>query len=112
MPSKPQRHVLSAPMVVHSGEPGTTPGVLPAGTSMRWTGSLPEGIDRYTVVVNVERNPLPLEPLPRPDLVEPITALGPAEPGDGPAIGPEELLELLRALGVGRADLERLLLAE
>src|SRR3954462_10550820 len=112
MRSKHQGHVLSAPMVVHSGEPGTAPGLLPAGTSMRWTGSLPEGIDRYTVVVNVGRTPLPLEPLPRRDLVEPISAIGPADQDGGPVLGPEELLELLRALGVGRADLERLLLAE
>jgi hypothetical protein len=112
MSSNPRRHVLSAPMVVHSGDPGAAPGVLPAGTSLRYAGSLPEGIDRYTVVVNVERKPLPLQGLPRPDLVEPITSFGPADLDGGPALGPEELLSLLRALGVRRADLEQLLLAD
>lgn len=100
-----QRHVLTEPMVIHSGALGSTPGLLPIGTSLRYTGSLPEGIDRYHVVVNVERCPLPLDNAPRPDMVEPVTAFGRAEVGE-PLFGPEELYDLLRTLGVRRGDLE------
>jgi hypothetical protein len=104
-----QRHVLTEPMVVHSNSPNTAPGLLPAGTSLQYVGSLPEGIDRYHVIVNVEGHPLTLEDAPRPVMVDPITALSRTVSNE-PPLGPEELYRLLRALDVRRTDLELMLL--
>jgi hypothetical protein len=102
------RHVLKVPLIIYSNEFATAPGILPIGTSLRYLESLSEGIDRYHVLLNVERFPLALEKVPRADLVEPITSFGPVAPDARPALAPEDLAALLHALNVSRADLERL----
>jgi hypothetical protein len=103
---RPKQHVLESPMWVFSGLAGSHGGVLPTGTSLRYLKAFPEGFDRYEVIVNVERHPLPLSDVDPPEMVDPLAATGNGgmgKPSD------EEVAGLLRELGMTRADLQRII---
>jgi hypothetical protein len=105
-----KQHILRTPLVVYSQTPYGEIGILPIGTTLRYVESFPEGFDRFTVFVNVERSPLALEEVNPPELVNPLSAIpGAAFESDGPPVAIEMLQKILRSLGIKREDLERLL---
>jgi hypothetical protein len=70
----PQVHVLQFPLLL-AGPSGDMPlHTLPAGTTMYFDRSYPEGFTRYKVYVNVDRLPLPLTTLADRTAINPITA--------------------------------------
>ena len=100
-------HVLDQPLVVRS--PSGT-GVLPPSTTLRHLRRYPEGFDRYCVLVNVERTPLPLEEETPPGAASPLAAVPRLDaPGDDHRLSPDALLSLLRSVGATREDLELVL---
>jgi hypothetical protein len=104
-----KQHVLRAPLVVYSQNQPFGPGVLPPGTSLRYVESFPEGFDRFLVFVNVERFPLPLEEVSPPELVDPLSATSGTSSEEGNLVIPiDELIKLLRSLGVKKTDLTQL----
>lgn len=107
MDSQGQIYVMKEPLIAFSNEPFRSIGVLPAGTTLHYEQTFPEGFDRYRVFVNIEGSQFPLHDVPREDLVDPLTSFA-AEEAQA-IISIERLKELLTSLGVTKADLEALL---
>jgi hypothetical protein len=66
--------MLKAPLVLVSSQPTKTLHLLPAGTTLYFEQSYPEGFTRYKIYVNVDRMPLELRDLDDPTEVDPLEA--------------------------------------
>jgi hypothetical protein len=73
---------------------------LPQGTTLYYDDSLPEGLDRFYIYVNVEGINLPLQEIPKPNFIAPISAY----PIEG-----EEIIDLLERYPISKDDLEGIL---
>jgi hypothetical protein len=91
---------LKAPMVLVSNEPTKNLHLLPAGTTLYFDQSYPEGFTRYKVYINIDRMPLPLRDLADPTEIDPIEAR---------ALSKSELAKALREYPLTRGDLEGIL---
>jgi hypothetical protein len=67
-------HTLKAPLILLSNEHSKDVHLLPAGTTLYFDQSFPEGFTRYKVYINIDRMPLPLRDLADPTEVDPIEA--------------------------------------
>ena len=67
-------HVTKQPMLVSSNTASTVMHLLPAGTTLYFDKSYPEGFTRYKVYVNVDRMPLALRELADPNEIDPLEA--------------------------------------
>jgi len=67
-------HTLKQPLLVSSNEPGKELHMLPAGTTLYFDKSFPEGFTRYKVYVNIDRMPLLLRDLTDPTEIDPLEA--------------------------------------
>ena len=103
-PTKMTRvHTLKAPMILVSNEPTQNLHLLPAGTTLYFDQSFPEGFTRYKVYINVDRMPLPLRDLADPTEIDPLEAR---------PLGQPELAKALRDYPLTRQDLEAILRAK
>ena len=93
-------HYLKAPLILASNEPTKNLHLLPAGTTLYFDKSFPEGFTRYKVYINIDRFPLPLRDLADPTEIDPIDAR-PMEKSD--------LIKALRDYPLTRPDLEAIL---
>ncbi|MFL6674546.1 MAG: hypothetical protein ACJ8LG_14790 [Massilia sp.] len=91
---------LEAPMVLVSNEPTKNLHLLPAGTTLYFDQSYPEGFTRYKVYINIDRMPLPLRDLADATEIDPIEAR---------ALSKSELAKALRDYPLTRGDLEGIL---
>ncbi len=95
-----QIHVLKAPLKIATNDQARPYYLLPAGTTLYFDQSMPEGFDRYFLYVNVEGVPLALTRPEPPDMVAPLTAY---------PLDREELSALLARYPLSRDDLARIL---
>ena len=93
-------HVLEAPMILTSDVPSKTMSLLPAGTTLYYDKSYPEGFTRYKVYINIDRHPLALSNLSDPTEIVPIDARVPDK---------EDLERLLREYPISKAELAAIL---
>lgn len=93
-------HTLKAPLVLVSDEPTKNLHLLPAGTTLYFDQSYPEGFTRYKVYINIDRMPLPLRDLSDPTEINPIEAR---------ALSKSDLAKALRDYPLTRQDLEAIL---
>ena len=91
-------HILEAPVLLQhdANEPFY---LLPAGTTLFFDGSMPEGFDRYAVYVNF-KGKLSLKEVEKPNFRAPIWAY---------QIGKEDLVRLMAAYPLTKDDLSRIL---
>lgn len=93
-------HVLTSPMLLASPKTSKVQHLLPAGTTLYFDKSFPEGFTRYKVYVNVDRFPLALADQTDPNLIDPIEAT---------PIDANDLRKLLNDYPLGRDDLSAIL---
>lgn len=74
--------------------------LLPAGTVLYFDTSLPEGMDRFFVYINIEGEELELEEVEKEGLIDPLTAY---------PIEKQDIVELLNAYPLSVDDLTRIL---
>ena len=67
-------HTLKQPLIVSSNSAGKVLHLLPAGATLYFDKSFPEGFTRYKIYVNVDRMPLPLRELTDPTEIDPLEA--------------------------------------
>lgn len=67
-------HVLEFPLLLAGAKENAPLKLLPAGTTLYFDKSYPEGFTRYIVYVNVDRFPLETHKLDDQTLISPITA--------------------------------------
>ncbi len=101
---------LTQPLVVFSHLKGQTVGMIPAGATLTFRDALPEGVERFEVIINVEGQRLATERRAPQVGIAPLTSL----PSDVPPelrrrISLDDLGSLLESVGVTRPDLEELL---
>lgn len=95
-------HTLKAPLLLASTEPSKNLHLLPAGTTLYFDRSFPEGFTRYKVYINIDRMPLPLRDLSDPTEINPIQAR---------PLDKSELAKALRDYPLTRQELEAILLS-
>ena len=93
-------HTLKQPLLVSSNQPGKTLHMLPAGTTLYFDKSFPEGFTRYKVYVNIDRMPLALRDLNDSTEIDPIEAR---------ALDKEDLRRALRDYPLTRQELASIL---
>ena len=93
-------HRLKMPLILASDTPTKNLHLLPAGTTMYYDRSFPEGFARYKVYINVDRMPLTLVELDDPTEIDPIEAR---------ALDKNDLIRALRDYPLTRTDLEAIL---
>lgn len=93
-------HTLKSPLLLTSENEGKVPSMLPAGTTMYFDRSFPEGFTRYKIYVNIDRYPLELTDLDDPTLIIPLEA----RPLDKP-----DPQRLLKEYPLTKADVEAIL---
>lgn len=93
-------HILTAPLKIATPDAARPYYLLPAGTTLYYDGSMPEGFDRYYVYFNVEGSPLTLSPVSPPGMIAPMSAY---------PLDKEELISLLAKYPLSRVDLQRIL---
>lgn len=94
-------HVLAHPLRVASAAQDEWY-LLPAGTTLYYEDSMPEGFDRYRIYVNVEGAALDLTDAPYQNYIAPLSA----HPIEG-----DDVFHLLQGYPVSKEDLIRLLKA-
>lgn len=93
-------HKLKTPLILASDSPTKNLHLLPAGTTLYFDKSFPEGFTRYRVYINIDRMPLSLTDLADPTEIDPIEAR---------AFDKFELNRALHDYPLTRQDLERIL---
>lgn len=93
-------HKLKSPLILTSESPTRNLHLLPAGTTLYFDKSFPEGFTRYRVYINIDRMPLPLTDLTDPTEIDPIEAR---------AIDKAELDTAQRDYPLTRQDLEKII---
>jgi hypothetical protein len=93
-------HILEEPMLLSANTAGNGLHFLPAGTTLYFDKSYPEGFARYKVYVNVDRIPLTLRELADAHEIDPLEARA----FDKPA-----LIQLLRDYPITRQELAEIL---
>jgi len=74
-----QVHRLNSPLLLTSNTATKNVHLLPAGTTLYYDKSFPEGFARYRVYINIDRTPLALVELDDPTEIDPIDARFPDE---------------------------------
>ena len=106
-------HVLDGPLLLEPDGDDRPHYLLPAGTTLYYDTSMPEGFDRFFVYVNVEGANLPLESPPKPGWKAPLTARPPHR-RDLPRLmksyplEKDDLRQILDAVGLSKAELRAL----
>lgn len=67
-------HTLKQPLILSSDTAGKALHLLPAGATLYFDKSFPEGSTRYKIYVNVDRMPLSLRELTDPNEIDPLDA--------------------------------------
>jgi hypothetical protein len=67
-------HTLTQPLIISSEQASKGLHMLPAGTTLYFDKSFPEGFTRYKVYINVDRMPLTLRDLPDASEIDPLEA--------------------------------------
>ncbi len=96
-------HTLTTPLLLSaSGDEQNTFSLLPAGTTMYYEKSAPEGFSRYKVYINTEKtlHDLPLTTLSDPTLIDPIWA---------DAVQKEDLAKLMSNYPITKTQLQQIL---
>lgn len=93
-------HRLKAPLILASNTPTKNLHLLPAGTTLYYDSSFPEGFTRYKVYINIDRMPLALVELDDPTEIDPI---------DARPLDKSDLIKALRDYPLTRTDLEAIL---
>lgn len=93
-------HTLKFPLVLAPPVPDEAPSILPAGTTLYYVQSYPEGFSRYMFHIDVKGPQLTHEQLADPTTVRPLTAF---------AIDKWELKRLLDSGSVTRSGMKRIL---
>ncbi|MGZ8293761.1 MAG: hypothetical protein ACXWVG_12010 [Telluria sp.] len=96
----PKVHILQAPLLIASNSATTNLHLLPAGTSLYFDESYPEGFTRYKAYINIDRMPLSLSKLVDSSEIDPIEAR---------ALDKSELAMALRDCPLTRQELEAIL---
>lgn len=65
---------MNAPLLIAGNNATKYHHLLPAGTTLYFDQSSPEGLSRYKVYINIDRMPLALRDLADPTEVDPIEA--------------------------------------
>jgi hypothetical protein len=74
--------------------------LLPSGTTLYYDGSLPEGVVRYRIYVNVEGVQHELQPVADPETISPATLY---------PVGKDDLISLLNAVKLDKDDVKAIL---
>jgi hypothetical protein len=107
-------HVLKSPMLLASPKTSKAQHLLPAGTTLYFDKSFPEGFTRYKVYVNVDRFPLTLTDQADPNSIDPIEA-APIDVNDlrkllnDYPLGLDDLAAILKSSKLGKEDIRKVL---
>lgn len=95
-------HTLTTPLLLSSRIEQNSFSLLPAGTTLYYEKSTPEGFSRYKVYINTEKtlNNLTLTTLTDPTLIDPIWA---------DAVQKEDLTKLMSSYPITKAQLQQIL---
>jgi hypothetical protein len=93
-------HTLESPLLLAGAKENSPFHLLPAGTTLYFDQSYPEGFTRYIVYVNVDHYPLETQELDDPTLIIPITAF---------PLDKEDLKRLLVRNPITKAELASIL---
>ena len=66
-------HIVESPLQIATNDPSER-FVIPAGTTLHYIDSFPEGFQRYIVYVNIEGPPLTLHEVERDNFIAPVSA--------------------------------------
>jgi hypothetical protein len=95
-------HILESPLLLSGRGDSNTFSLLPAGTTMYYEKSLPEGFSRYRVYINTEKtlNNLKLQALEDATMIDPIWA---------DAVQKEDLSKLISDYPITKGELRKIL---
>jgi len=93
-------HTLEMPLLLLSNESTKNFHFLPVGTTLYFDKSLPEGVTRYKVYINIDRMPLQLHNLADSTEIDPIEAR---------SLSKSELSRVLHDYPLSRYELEAIL---
>lgn len=91
-------HKLEVPMRLDNTE--KTLSLLPRGSTIYFDKSFPEGFTRYKLYIDIDRTPLELKKLDKPDWIYPI---------DASKLSKTDLLSLVKDYPINKEDLRAIL---
>ena len=107
-------HTLKQPLIIASNDAGKVLHILPAGATLYFDKSFPEGFTRYKIFVNVDRMPLALQEQADPNEIDPLEARAFDKPTLAQALRNypltrEELAAILQSPQLTRQDVQEVL---